>query len=129
MDLALPAARLILPFYAWTLVALPLTQAVGAALQDAGSRSGRRRIAIALALAVRPGRRAAALDALAAVTMWRSGAFQTVGGFGGWPGRALVAAVLAFAAAAGTASTAGTDRRNLFVGVSAVAARLPPRSA
>jgi hypothetical protein len=42
----------VLPVYAWMLIALPLTQAVGAALQTAGTAAGRRRIVIALVAAV-----------------------------------------------------------------------------
>lgn len=47
---AVPGVRLIVPTYAWVLIALPLTQAAGAALQQCGTAAGRRRILLALAL-------------------------------------------------------------------------------
>ncbi len=47
----LPGMRLILPFYVWMLVALPLTQAAGAALQQSGTAAGRRRLVLAIGLA------------------------------------------------------------------------------
>jgi hypothetical protein len=49
---SVPYLREVLPYYAWLVVALPLTQAAGAALQQSGTPAGRRRIALAFALVV-----------------------------------------------------------------------------
>jgi hypothetical protein len=47
----LPALHFVLPYYAWALVALPLTQAAGTAVEEFPSLAGRRAVCIGLAVA------------------------------------------------------------------------------